>query len=166
MRRRAWCAGLVMVALAGGCAHRPGPLEGEQRWSGRLALRVEGSDAQSFTSAFELSGSAGQGELRLFTPLGSTAAQIRWANEAAWLVADGETRRFDNLDQLMRHAAGVELPVATLFDWLAGRPTPLAGWSTDLSGLAEGRLLAQRLEPAPVLRLRVLIDPPSPGATN
>ena len=45
-----------------------------------------------------------------------------------------------------------------MFDWLEGIDTALAGWRTDLTGLPEGRLTAQRLQPPPVLHLRLVLD--------
>ena len=52
------------------------------------------------------------------------------------------------------------LPLAALFDWLGGIPTPVAGWLTDLSqAWPEGRLLArQRSQPGPAVELRILLD--------
>jgi outer membrane lipoprotein LolB len=50
------------------------------------------------------------------------------------------------------------LPIAALFDWLAGRPAEVPGWQADLSGHAQGRLLAQRSLPAPVAVLRIVLE--------
>jgi outer membrane lipoprotein LolB len=59
---------------------------------------------------------------------------------------------------MVEQATGASLPVAALFDWLAGVNTPVPGWEADLSQLGEGRLRAQRREPPPLADLRVVLD--------
>jgi outer membrane lipoprotein LolB len=127
-------------------------------WSGRLALRVQDAPQQSFSAGFELTGAPAQGALKLLSPFGSTVALIQWNGAGATLRTDKEEQRFNSLDQLSEAATGSPLPVRALFDWLAGSNTPLAGWQADLSGLAEGRLLAERRSPAPNVYLRLVMD--------
>ena len=55
-------------------------------------------------------------------------------------------------------ATGAPLPVASLFDWLAGKPTPVPGWEADVSQVAEGRLRARRTEPPPPADLRLVFE--------
>jgi outer membrane lipoprotein LolB len=129
-------------------------------WSGRLALRVQDAPQQSFSAGFELTGAPAQGALKLLSPFGSTLALIEWDGTGATLRTDKEERRFSSLDQLAEAATGSPLPVRALFDWLTGSNTPLPGWQADLSGLSEGRLLAERISPAPNVHLRLVLEPP------
>ena len=152
---------LVCAVLLAGCAQlRPARQNTDQDrfWSGRLALQVETSAAQSFTASFELKGTAERGELALFNPLGGTAAQLTWQPGAATLLANGETRAFDSLEALVAQATGAPLPLAALFDWLHGNNTAVPGWQADLSQLAEGRISALRQQPPPAASLRVVLD--------
>lgn len=129
-----------------------------QLWRGRLALRVESEPPQSFFAGFELSGHAGQGELRLFSPLGTTLADLRWSPQSATLSNNGETRQFESLDALATQATGTAIPIAALFQWLAGVQTGADGWSADLSQLDDGRLTARRTQPAPAAELRLILE--------
>lgn len=123
-----------------------------------MALQVQDKPGDSFSAGFELKGMVSAGELTLFTPLGGTAALLKWAPGEATLETGGQTRRFESIDALVAAATGSPLPVAALFDWLAGTDTPVAGWQADLSGLREGRLQARRQVPAPVADLRLVLD--------
>jgi outer membrane lipoprotein LolB len=154
-----------LVAAAfwlGGCASTPRGAEPADPtagpWSGRLALRVADRPDQSFSAAFELRGQAPAGVLTLYTPLGGTAAVLSWAPGTATLNANGEVRQYESVDALVAQATGSPLPVAALFDWLAGRNVAVPGWQADLSLLGEGRLRAQRLAPPPEADLRVVLD--------
>lgn len=151
---------LVLLGSLAGCAgtdasRRAGD---DAFWSGRLAVRVEGADRQSFSASFELSGAAQEGRLKLLSPLGSTVAQIDWNRSSAQIRNEDKTRHFASLEALVEESTGAPIPVRTLFDWLAGRNTQLPGWLADLSALPEGRLLASRLDPAPRIDLRVILD--------
>jgi outer membrane lipoprotein LolB len=53
---------------------------------------------------------------------------------------------------------GAALPVAALFDWLAGRAADVAGWQVDLSLREQGRLSARRDTPRPGAELRLVLD--------
>lgn len=127
-------------------------------WAGRLALQVEDSDVQSFAASFELHGSPAAGDLRLFTPIGSTVAAVDWNADGATLRTGDETRRFASLDALAASASGNPLPVAALFDWLRGVPTVVPGWDPDLRLLPEGRLVARRHTPLPAMILRMVLE--------
>lgn len=129
-----------------------------QLWRGRLALRVESEPPQSFFAGFELSGHAGQGELRLFSPLGTTLADLHWSPQSATLSNNGETRQFESLDTLATQATGTAIPIAALFQWLAGVQTGADGWSADLSQLDDGRLTARRTQPEPSAELRLILE--------
>jgi outer membrane lipoprotein LolB len=157
-------AGLLLIAifLIAGCAHpprveSPSGIE-SQFWRGRLGLRVDSEPPQSFSAGFELSGDADQGTLRLFSPLGTTLADLRWSPQSATLSNNGETRQFESLDALATQATGTAIPIAALFQWLTGVQTGAAGWSADLSQLESGRLTARRTQPLPAAELRLILE--------
>ena len=159
--RRHWLAlGLALIVSACAQAPRAPTLPGEIRtqWNGRLALKVESEPVQSFFAAFDLRGNARTGELSLFSPLGSTIARMSWAPGDAQLSWNGQQRRFDSIAALTREVTGTELPIASLFQWLAGEATQAQGWSADLRNLADGKLVAQRTEPAPAVEMRLILD--------
>ncbi|MEO7941706.1 MAG: lipoprotein insertase outer membrane protein LolB [Burkholderiaceae bacterium] len=128
------------------------------QWSGRLALRVDSEPVQSFFAAFELRGSAQSGQLSLYSPLGSTLAQMQWAPGLAQLNWNGQQRSFDSIGALTREATGTELPIASLFGWLAGQESQTEGWSADLRQLGDGKLVAQRNQPKPAVTMRLVLD--------
>ncbi|MEO7391453.1 MAG: lipoprotein insertase outer membrane protein LolB [Ramlibacter sp.] len=163
-RARPWAAWLLgsAVLLAAGCATQlrtEVPAEvAAGPWSGRMALQVEGNQSQSFAAAFELKGTAREGELALFSPLGGTLAVLAWAPGSATLRASGESRSFESVEALVTHTTGAAIPVGALFDWLRGVQTPAPGWQADLSQLGNGKLRAERLQPLPRADLRVALD--------
>lgn len=150
--------GMVLSLMVAGCAHPIGKATGGASWGGRLALQVESDQTQSFSAGFELTGDALSGELALFNPLGGTLAVLAWTPGSATLRANDQVSNFDSLDVLVARATGTAIPVAALFDWLAGRPTEVPGWQPDLSRLSDGRLAARRLAPSPTADLRVVLD--------
>jgi outer membrane lipoprotein LolB len=150
------------VLFAAGCAQ---PVRAPQQaevpagvWRGRLALQVEDRPSQSFSAGFELRGRPEAGELMLYNPLGGTLAALTWAPGSASLRTGNEVRKFESIDALVAGATGTAIPVASLFDWLSGNNTAVQGWEADLSQLAEGRLRARRVAPAPVADLRVALE--------
>lgn len=165
---------LLTIILIAGCAYPTlakglNDTEGSL-WRGRLALRVapEGPSvqgeagaqpqAQSFSAGFELTGNAQAGGLLLFSPLGTTVAELIWSAQTATLKASGETRSFDSLGELLKQATGTEIPVASLFAWLAGDDAATPGWQADVSEHALGRIVARRTAPRPPVELRLVID--------
>jgi outer membrane lipoprotein LolB len=159
--QRGWLAALLCtLLLLTACATPPrsAPAAGTQTWNGRLALTVEGQANQSFSAGFELKGAPEAGELSLSNPLGGTVAVLAWAPGSATLRTNGSVRQFPSLEALAQEATGAPLPVAALFDWLAGKATPVAGWEADLSQVAEGRLRARRTAPPPLADLRVAFE--------
>ena len=123
-----------------------------------MGLNLASDPPQSFSAAFELRGSASDGELILFTPLGTTLATLRWSPDSATLRSGENTQQFGSLELLAGQVTGTPLPIHELFDWLAGVNTTAAGWQADLSRLDEGRLTARRADPAPVAELRLVLD--------
>lgn len=152
---------MACALLLAGCAHLNSGRQNADLsafWSGRLALQVDGSAAQSFSASFELKGSAESGELILFNPLGGTVARMQWQPGSATLHANGEIRPFESLEALVAQATGAPLPLAALFDWLRGSNTPVPGWQADLARLNDGRLIAVRSQPEPTATLRLVLD--------
>lgn len=129
------------------------------QWSGRVS--VSGTDAGrgAYSAVFVLSGNAAQGRLDLSTALGVTLAQVQWDGEGARVRAQGQNQHYPDMSSLTAALTGTALPLAALFAWLRGEPVQEDGWLPDLSDWAQGRLRAQRLEPAAQLRL-VLDEPP------
>lgn len=117
------------------------------------------SQAQSFSAAFDLSGTPDAGELTFFTPLGSTAAAIRWRAELATLESQGDTRTYPGLAPLIQNLLGTDVPVRALFAWLEGRGIPADGWEVDLTQFTQGKISAQRLTPLPQAQLRLVLEP-------
>lgn len=148
--------------------------------SGRLALQIAAQPpegpARALSAHFALAGDASTGRLELSTPLGTSLGAARWAPGEAVLLAPGAPeQRYDGLDGLTRALFGETLPVAALFDWLAGRPWPAApsaalpspgftqlGWDVDLMRFEAGTVVARRGAP-PAVALRVQLDGPARG---
>ena len=133
-------------------------------WYGKLLLRTHEDPvnqqilAQTFNASFELQGNAQTGQLRLSTPLGTTAALIEWTSQEARLNLPGKTQSFANLDTLSQQLLGTEVPVAGFFDWLHGIDRPINGWSVDLSEFEQGKIRAHRQHPTPAAELRLLLE--------
>lgn len=134
-------------------------------WSGKLSLRIPaennqpGAPAQVHNAGFDLQGDAQTGQLRLTTPLGTTAALVEWLPQQATLTVNGVSQTFADLNALSRHLLGTHVPVVSFFDWLAGHDRSVDGWTVDLSQWSHGRITARRHLPAPPAELRLLIEP-------
>ncbi|MBU0587655.1 MAG: hypothetical protein KJ852_03720 [Gammaproteobacteria bacterium] len=156
---------LAAIFLIAGCAQPERAIKEfgseKQFWQGRLALRIDSDNPQSFSAAFELSGNAQSGALVLSSPLGSTLAALSWTPDTAVMRANGELRRFGSLDELLRQATGAALPIAALFAWLGGDQATAPGWLADLTQLGTGRLTARRTTPLPEVELRLVLEPAS-----
>ncbi|MBC7918839.1 MAG: hypothetical protein H7Y28_13615 [Rhodoferax sp.] len=119
---------------------------------------MTGPSPSSFSSSFELQGNATTGQLAFTNTLGTILARIAWTPGSATLQTLSRPQTFPDMDALTLYAAGAELPVAQLFDWLQGQATPSPGWEVDLSAQAEGRISAHRNAPAPEVDLRIVLD--------
>lgn len=147
---------------------------------GRMALRVAESPsgpAQSVSASFELSGHEHQGELRLFSPLGTVLALAQWSPQGVTLDSGQGPQAYATLDELSRSALGESVPLAALPSWLKGQPWAgadvqwqvaageaggprfwQADWLVDASRLdSEGWVEARREQPPAVL-LRIRLD--------
>ena len=151
------------MCLIPGCAliqpGRPPAATESVPWRGRLSLVVASNPAQNLYAGFELSGGPLSGSLVLSGPLGSTVASLRWSPEAAFLTSQGETRRFNTLDELTTELTGSALPINALFEWLQGHAVAAENWEVDLSRLNDGRLMARRLQTEPQAELRLILEP-------
>jgi outer membrane lipoprotein LolB len=167
---------LLAIWAVAGCATPPPAMLPGGALYGRLALQVDADPAraaQSVSAAFDLSGDAERGELRLSTPLGTTLAAAYWGPGEARLITPQGERRFADLDALSREAFGETLPLRALPDWLRGRPWPGAseaarplqpgpgfvqmGWTIDLTRFELGDWQAWRAGP-PGVRLRARME--------
>lgn len=160
--RVALAAALFVSLLITGCALPPKKFgaypQEASTWRGRLAVRVETAEPQSFSAAFELTGSAAAGEMTLFNPLGGTAAVLAWDAQTAIMRVNGDVQHHPSLDALISRAIGTKIPVDALFSWLAGELASADGWNPDLSQRARGRITAKRTSPAPPVELRLVLD--------
>lgn len=151
---------LVLATLLAACATTQRPAQvGEEVWSGRLALQIDGTPPQSFSAAFDLRGAPAAGELQLTSPLGNTLATVVWTPESAELRQGGRVTRRGSLDELTTELSGTAVPVAALFGWLRGEHGDVPGWQADLSRQADGRVTARRMAPLPTAELRVVFQP-------
>ena len=116
---------------------------------------------QFFSAGFELRGKPERGELTLISPLGNILGVLRWSPAGAVLDSGNEQlQRFDSVDALMLQATGAAVPLDALFAWLQGdsASASVSGWSADLTRRSEGRIAAKRVQPAPQVDLRVVLD--------
>ena len=135
-------------------------------YQGRLSLRIASDPPQSLYAGFSLNGDAQTGDLTLNSPLGNTLAYLSWTPQTAVLKANSETKEFPSASALIEDVTGTTIPIAALFDWLAGKNTPAVGWEIDLSEMrrdsnndgAVQRLVAKRTAPLPTADLRIAID--------
>lgn len=126
--------------------------------TGRISLLVQSEPVQSFAGSFELTGSADIGSLTLITPLGSTAAVLRWSPGLAQLDDGSNSQNYPSVAAMMQRTTGAAVPIGALFAWLKGQPIEITGWQADLSRHSEGRISAQRNDPAPPAQLRIALD--------
>lgn len=153
---------LLVNFLIAGCAFPPQKVvshtQDASTWRGRLAVRVETEQPQSFSASFELTGNAVTGEMTLFNPLGGTAAVLTWDPQTATMRVNGDVQHYPSLNALIGRAIGTEIPVDVLFAWLAGEMAVADGWNPDLSQHASGRIAAKRTGSGPAVELRLVLD--------
>ncbi|MGV8804033.1 MAG: outer membrane lipoprotein LolB [Polaromonas sp.] len=157
------CGCLFATFLIAGCARSPSAsaLNGlnNEFWSGRLSLQLQSEPQQFFSAGFELKGKPERGELTLISPLGNVLGVLRWSPGQAELESGKQNiQHFDSVDALMLRATGAAVPLSALFAWLQGDNAHVNGWRADLSRYNEGRISAQRTQPAPRADLRVVLD--------
>jgi outer membrane lipoprotein LolB len=130
----------------------------KDNYTGRMSMVVQSEPVQSFSGSFELQGSVGQGTLSLFTPLGSTAALLRWSPGLAQLQTGATVQDYPSVQAMMERTTGAAVPIAALFAWLGGDQVAVPGWQADMSRYADGRIVAVRTDPAPSVQLRIALD--------
>ena len=157
--RRVMAMAMACTLLAAGCATpRMIPLDANAYWSGRMAIQVRKNPPESLSAGFELQGSAQTGEMVLLSPIGTTLARLEWTPQGARLAQGQQQVESTSLQRLGARLTGTELPIAALFEWLAGRKAEAPGWQVDLSAHAQGRISAERREPSPGAVLRIALD--------
>lgn len=158
---------MVLLATCMGASCTFDRLKGaQQRFVGRIALSQEAdpnnpdSKADSWSAHFELAGTPEQGTLLLYTPVGTVVAEIEWQPHFASVKTSDTYQVYRDLDDLTYTYFEQSIPVAALFDWLRGQPTQqqIEGWEVDLTYAGRGTIKAQRLTPAPIIRLRAILD--------
>lgn len=156
-----WSTGLVL-GLLWGCASAPKTAAptASAYWAGRLVIHIQEPQSQALSMDFELTGDAAQGELSLLNPWGTTLALARWTPTMAQLQQGQRSQTFPHMPALLQAVTGAALPLDAVLDWLQGRPSNAPGWEVDLSQRAQGRIVAQRLEPLPAVQLRLMLEQP------
>ena len=161
---RMW-ASIWLVALLAACAN-PAPnrsieqAASTKQWQGRIIVTVQSEPPRNMNAGFSLEGNVRQGELNLFSPLGTTLATLQWTPYTTQWVQGSQQRRYDSMAHLTEETTGAELPMDAVFDWLEGNATVSPGWQTDLSAIAQGTLVATRVSPEPRVVLRIKLDTP------
>lgn len=182
-RRTLLSVATLALGTLSGCATVQPPMAATdplaRSYAGRMAVKVEGDEARSFTAGFDLQGTDQRGQLALVSPIGTQVGRAVWQpGLVLWQAADGE-RRFESLDELSQELLGDVVPLGALFDWIAGRPwheqpsRPLTdttdgsatgfrqlGWNVQTGRAAEGVIVAQRRLPAPTVTVRIKLDTP------
>ena len=167
---RVWWTALLMGALLAGCAtssrppkalstSSPTSLLGQlPEWQGRISVQVLGDAPSSMSASFSLRGNASNGELDLYSPLGTTLGALQWTPQLVQLSDGGKHQYFNSLAELTEKTTGAALPVDAIFAWLQGREVQATGWQADLSAVSKGSLTARRTVPAPEVMLRIKLD--------
>jgi len=157
---------LLMALTLAGCAtpsRTAKPFSPEQvntpEWQGRISVQVLGDSPSSMSAGFLLRGNAQNGELDLYSPLGTTLGALQWTPQKVLLNDGSKPQSFSSLAELTQKATGASLPIDAIFGWLQGRNDAAAGWQADLSAAAQGSLFARRISPAPEVTLRIKLDP-------
>jgi outer membrane lipoprotein LolB len=172
MRARPWgicrfgmCATLTLSAALMGCAtpSRPPKLinaghTDTSEWQGRLSVTVQSEPVTSMSAGFLLRGDAKNGELDLYSPLGTTLGALQWSPQSVLLNQGNTPERYNSLVELTEKTTGAALPIDAIFGWLQGQPIAAQGWQADLSNLAHGTLTAKRTSPLPEVTLRIKLD--------
>ena len=161
---RVW-ASIWLLVLLTACA-TPTPIRSvaqspsDKQWQGRLSVTVQSDPPRNMSAGFSLDGDARQGELNLFSPLGTTLATLQWNPTTTQWLQGGQQRRYDSMAQLTEETTGAALPMGAMFDWLEGKATASPGWLADLAALNQGTLVAKRVSPEPLVVLRIKLDTP------
>lgn len=163
---RVWWLALLLGVMLTGCAipSRIAPaLNTEEanrpEWQGRISVQVLGNNPSSMSASFLLRGDANNGELDLYSPLGTTLGTMQWTPQWVKFSDGGTPQYFNSLNELTEKATGAALPVNAIFGWLQGSEVHTTGWQVDLSSISQGALSARRTDPAPEVTLRIKLTP-------
>jgi len=161
---RLWASIWLLVLLAACATPTPSrsvaQAPSDKQWQGRLSVTVQSDPPRNMSAGFSLDGDARQGELNLFSPLGTTLATLQWNPATTQWLQGSQQRRYDSMAHLTEETTGAALPMDAMFDWLQGKATASPGWQADLSALNQGTLIARRLSPEPLVVLRIKLDTP------
>ena len=161
---RVWASIWLLVLLAACATPTPSrsvaQAPSDKQWQGRLSVTVQSDPPRNMSAGFSLDGDARQGELNLFSPLGTTLATLQWNPAITQWLQGSQQRRYDSMAHLTEETTGAALPMDAMFDWLQGKATASPGWQADLSALNQGTLIARRLSPEPLVVLRIKLDTP------
>ena len=166
LSRRWWLwacfAGLVSLS---GCAllsstPRQPALEQLGHWQGRLSLKVIQEPPEQFSANFEINGRPEQGELALYSPIGTTLAVARWSPDGAQLLQGQKVQSFVSVQAMTQQLTGNSLPLPQLLAWLDQDGADLPGWTLSSENTPNNRrVFAKRQTPLPLLELTLVIDP-------
>ncbi|WP_108401704.1 MULTISPECIES: lipoprotein insertase outer membrane protein LolB [Limnohabitans] len=162
---RGWFVALLTGFMLLGCttpSRTAKALSAEQvsqpEWQGRISVEVNGEAPSSMSASFLLRGDAKNGELDLYSPLGTTLGALQWTPQFAQLSDGSKHQYFSSLEELTEKATGAALPIDAIFGWLQGRDVSTTGWTADLSAISQGSLSARRTTPSPEVTLRIKLD--------
>ena len=162
---RAWLLGLLTGFMLLGCAtpSRPAKALGAEQvspteWQGRISVQVQGEAPSSMSASFLLRGDAKNGELDLYSPLGTTLGALQWTPQFVQLNDGRKRQYFSSLAELTEKTTGAALPIDAIFAWLQGRDVSTTGWTADLAAISQGSLSARRTAPSPEVTLRIKLD--------
>lgn len=128
-----------------------------KQWSGRISMVSEDPAIRSFGAAFELTGNAKSGTLRLSTPFGATIIVAQWDAAGALIQSSEHEFRYDGFGDLIQHALGLSLPPEAVFAWMGGKVEVVPGWTVSEQMKRPLRVVAERIAP-PFVRLTLIVD--------
>lgn len=127
-------------------------------WQGRLSIQVQSEPPTSVSAAFLLRGNASDGELDLYSPLGTSLGALQWSPQSVKLTQGGSRQYYASLAELTEKTTGAALPIEALFQWIQGNEARVLGWQSDLSSASQGVVIARRTSPLPEVTLRIKLD--------
>lgn len=163
-RAGAWLVWGVLLGL-GGCATFSGhprqpALAKVGHWEGRLSLKVLKNPPEQFSANFELNGRPDNGELALYSPIGTTLAVARWTPFNAQLLEGQQVKSFESIEAMTLQMTGSSLPLPEILAWLDQDGAALPGWTLRSETSPNSRrVFAKRESPSPMLELTLVIDP-------
>ena len=163
--RHGWLLALVCLLTSCGLfsskTKTVSPLAQTGHWEGRLQLKILNKKPEQFSATFMLEGTAEEGELTIYSPIGTTVALASWNPQGATLTEGSQKHSFTSMDSLTEKLTGASLPLPSLMAWLNNDGPAVSGWEIRAESPTSGRrLFARRLQPLPQLQLALILDPP------